>query len=203
MGKIVCIRPLGGRTLQRLAVYCGSSPGNDTSFADATRALGSAMTARNIDLVYGGGKLGLMGIIADTILEGGGKAFGVIPETLVGIEAAHNGLSEQHIVTNMHERKAKMTDLTDAFVALPGGIGTLDELFEAWTWNALGYHAKPFALLNIGGYWDPLVELVEKIASEGFMSRTRQKQLIISDTIDDALDQLTEACKTATKGITL
>jgi len=189
--------------LQRLAVYCGSSPGNDPSFADATRALGSAMTGRNIDLVYGGGKLGLMGIIADTVLAGGGKAFGVIPETLVGIEAAHNGLSEQHVVTNMHERKAKMTELTDAFVALPGGIGTLDELFEAWTWNALGYHAKPFALLNINGYWDPLVELVETIASQGFMSRTRQKQLIVSDTIDDVLDQLTEACKTATMGITL
>lgn len=161
------------------------------------------MTARNIDLVYGGGKLGLMGIIADTVLENGGKAFGVIPETLVGIEAAHNGLTEQYIVTNMHERKAKMTELTDAFVALPGGIGTLDELFEAWTWNALGYHAKPFALLNINGYWNPLVELVETITEQGFMSRTRQKQLIVSDTIEDALDRLSEASKTMTKGITL
>lgn len=161
------------------------------------------MTGRKIDLVYGGGKLGLMGIIADTVLDGGGKVFGVIPKTLVDIEAAHNSLTEQHIVGNMHERKAKMTDLTDAFVALPGGIGTLDELFEAWTWNALGYHAKPFALLNVNGYWDPLVELVEKIAAEGFMSRTRQKQLIVSDTIDDVLDRLTQACKTATMGITL
>ena len=189
--------------MQRLAVYCGASSGNDPSFTETTKALGSAMTARNIDLVYGGGKLGLMGVIADTILDGGGKVFGIIPETLVGIEAAHNSLTEQHVVTNMHERKAKMTELTDAFIALPGGIGTLDELFEAWTWNALGYHAKPFALLNINGYWDPLVELVETIAAQGFMSRTRQKQLIVSDTIDDALDQLSEACKTATKGITL
>lgn len=189
--------------MQRLAVYCGSSPGHDQGFTEATRALGSAMTARGVDLVYGGGKLGLMGTIADGVLEGGGKVFGVIPETLVGIEVAHNGLTEQHVVTTMHERKAKMTELTDAFVALPGGIGTLDELFEAWTWNALGYHAKPFALLNINGYWDPLVELVETIAAEGFMSRTRQKQLIVSDTIDDVLDQLTAACKTATREIVL
>lgn len=161
------------------------------------------MLARNIDLVYGGGKLGLMGIIADTLLDGDGKVYGVIPETLVGIEAAHEGLTEQFVVTTMHERKARMTELTDAFIALPGGIGTLDELFEAWTWNALGYHAKPFALLNTGGYWDPLVALVERIADQGFMSRTRQKQLIVADTIDDALLRLDEACKTATRGITL
>ena len=192
-----------GRNLHRLAVYCGSSSGNDPAYADVTRDLGHAMTARNIDLVYGGGKLGLMGVIADTVLDGGGKAYGVITDTLVGIEAAHNGLTEQHVVTTMHERKAKMTDLTDAFIALPGGIGTLDELFEAWTWNALGYHAKPFALLNVGGYWDPLVELVDRIADQGFMSRTRQKQLIISDSIDDALTRLAKACKTAKQGITL
>lgn len=189
--------------MRRLAVYCGSSPGNDPGFAAAARDLGNAMTNRSIDLVYGGGKLGLMGVIADTVLGGGGKVFGVIPETLVGIEAAHNGLSEQHVVANMHERKAKMTDLTDAFVALPGGIGTLDELFEAWTWNALGYHAKPFALLNVHGYWDPLIALVEAIAAQGFMSRTRQGQLIVADTIDDLLDRLTEACKTAARGIVL
>lgn len=161
------------------------------------------MTNRNIDLVYGGGKLGLMGIIADTVLDGGGKAYGVITDTLVGIEAAHQNLTEQHIVHTMHERKARMTDLTDAFVALPGGIGTLDELFEAWTWNALGYHAKPFALLNVKGYWDPLIAMVEKIAAEGFMSRTRQKQLIVADNIDEALSLLTEACKTSKIGITL
>ena len=189
--------------MQRLAVYCGSRSGNDSAYATATQALGHAMTARNIDLVYGGGKLGLMGIIADTVLDGGGKALGVIPETLVEIEAAHCGLTEQHVVSNMHDRKAKMTELTDAFVALPGGIGTLDELFEAWTWNALGYHAKPFALLNIGGYWDPLVALVERIAEQGFMSRERQQQLIVSDNIEDVLSQLSDACQTASQGITL
>jgi len=186
-----------------LAVYCGSSSGRDPAFAEITHAFGAAMADRKIDLVYGGGKLGLMGIVADAVLDGGGEVFGVIPETLVELEAAHNGLTEQHIVSNMHERKARMTELTDAFIALPGGIGTLDELFEAWTWNALGYHAKPFAILNINGYWDPLIDLVEGIASEGFMSRTRQKQLIMSDTIEGALDQLTAACKTAKQGIIL
>ena len=110
-----------------------------------------------------GGARALMGIVADAVLEAGGEAYGVIPQALIGLEVAHAGLTELHIVTTMHERKAKMTDLCDAFVALPGGIGTLDELFEAWSWNALGYHAKPFALLNVGGFWDNLAELMDHV----------------------------------------
>src|SRR4051812_43611030 len=130
--------------MKRLAVYCGSSGGVDPAFAEAARELGEAMAAQGIGLVYGGGRLGLMGVVADAVLNAGGEAYGVIPEALVDLEVAHTGLTELHKVANMHERKAKMTELTEAFVALPGGIGTLDELFEAWTWNALGYHAKPF-----------------------------------------------------------
>src|SRR5581483_7001468 len=118
-------------SMKRLAVYCGSSPGADPAFADAARAAGAEMARRGIGLVYGGGRLGLMGIVADAVLAGGGEAYGVIPQALIDLEVAHGGLTEIHVVANMHERKAKMTELTDAFVALPGGIGTFDELFEA------------------------------------------------------------------------
>ena len=179
--------------MKRLAVYCGSSPGADPAFADAARALGTEMGRRGIGLVYGGGRLGLMGIIADSVLEAGGEAHGVIPQALVDIEVAHSGLTELHIVTTMHERKAKMTDLTDAFVALPGGIGTLDELFEAWSWNALGYHAKPFALLNVAGFWDNLVELMDHVMAGGFISPARRAQLLVADNIDEAIDLLDAA----------
>lgn len=176
--------------MQRLAVYCGSSMGNDPVFAEVANKLGERMTERGIDLVYGGGKLGLMGVIADTVLANGGKVFGVIPEILRHHEVAHPDLTELHIVDGMHERKAKMTELTDAFVAIPGGIGTLDELFEAWTWNALGYHAKPFGLLNVNGYWDNLTAFLDNVAGHGFMSEARRQQLLISDNMDDILDQL-------------
>ena len=176
--------------MNRLAVYCGSSPGADLAFADAARALGVEMARRGIGLVYGGGRLGLMGIVADAVLDSGGEAYGVIPQALIDLEVAHTGLTELHIVTTMHERKARMTDLTDAFVALPGGIGTLDELFEAWTWNALGYHAKPLALLNVSGFWDNLVELMDQVTASGFISPARRAQLLVADGIDEAIDKL-------------
>ena len=151
-------------SIQKLAIYCGSAPGSDPAFADMARALVREMATRGIDMVYGGGRLGLMGIIADTMLEAGGKVYGVIPQALVDHEVAHTGLTELHTVANMHERKAKMTELCDGFVCLPGGIGTLDEMFEAWTWNALGYHAKPFCLLNVHGFWNDLADFeVERI----------------------------------------
>jgi uncharacterized protein (TIGR00730 family) len=179
--------------MNRLAVYCGSSPGADPAFAEAARALGVEMARRRIGLVYGGGRLGLMGIVADAVLDSGGEAYGVIPQALIDLEVAHTGLTELHVVTTMHERKAKMTDLCDAFVALPGGIGTLDELFEAWTWNALGYHAKPVALLNIGGFWDNLVELMDHVMTSGFMSPARRAQLLVAGTVDEAIDTLDAA----------
>lgn len=166
--------------------------GNDPVYAETAIRLGQMMAARGIDLVYGGGKLGLMGVIADTVLESGGKVYGVIPEMLRSHEVAHTGLTELHIVDNMHQRKAKMTELTDAFVAIPGGIGTLDELFEAWTWNALGYHAKPFGLLNVDGYWNSLTDFLDNVAGQGFMSEARREQLVVSDDMDDVLDQLAD-----------
>ena len=167
--------------------------GADPAFEATARALGEEMARRGIGLVYGGGRLGLMGIVADAVLRHGGEAYGVIPQALVDIEVAHTGLTELHIVRSMHERKAMMTELTDAFVAIPGGIGTLDELFEAWSWNALGYHAKPFALLNVSGFWDGMIGFLDTVEQSGFMSSARRRQLLVADTIDGAIDQLDAA----------
>ena len=187
--------------VKRLAVYCGSAPGSDELFAQATRATASAMVAGGVDLVYGGGRLGLMGLIADSVLAEGGRVYGVIPAALVDLEVAHTGVTELFRVADMHERKAKMTDLADAFLALPGGIGTLDELFEAWSWNALGYHAKPFCLLNVGGFWDGLIQFIDHATDSGFLSASRRKQLLVADTPDEALDLLDEAAARATQGM--
>ena len=187
--------------LGRLAVYCGSAPGSTPVFADATRATAKAMTDANVDLVYGGGKLGLMGIIADSVLDLGGRVYGVIPQALVDIEVAHTRVTELYTVANMHERKAKMTDLADAFLALPGGVGTLDELFEAWSWNALGYHAKPFCLLNVEGFWDGMIEFIEHAHRSGFLSKSRRNQLLVAQTPEEALKLLDEAATGATQGM--
>ena len=187
--------------MKRLAVYCGSAPGNDPAFADMARAMAATMVEQGIDLVYGGGRLGLMGIVADAVLNAGGKAYGVIPRSLVDLEVAHPGLTEMHIVTTMHERKAKMTELTDAFVALPGGIGTLDELFEAWTWNALGFHAKPFALLNVNGFWNDLDEFMDKVVASGFLSSARREQLLMAHSPAEAIKLLDGAIEGAAQGM--
>lgn len=187
--------------VKRLAVYCGSASGSDPIFADGTRATASAMVSRGVDLVYGGGRLGLMGLIADSVLAEGGRVYGVIPEALVNLEVAHTGVTELYTVANMHERKAKMTDLADAFIALPGGIGTLDELFEAWSWNVLGYHAKPFCLLNVGGFWDGLIQFMDHATESGFLSASRRKQLLVATTPEEALELLDEAAAAATQGV--
>ena len=187
--------------VRRLAVYCGSASGSSAVFADATRATAKAMVSQSVDLVYGGGRLGLMGLIADSVLEGGGRVYGVIPQALVDIEVAHLGLTELHTVANMHERKARMTDLADAFLALPGGIGTLDELFEAWSWNALGYHKKPFCLLNVEGYWDGMIEFIDHATESGFLSARRRSQLLVAQTPEQALELLDEAATAATQGM--
>jgi len=179
--------------MRRLAVYCGSAPGTDPAFSALAKGLGEEMARRKIALVYGGGRLGLMGVVADAVMANGGEAYGVIPQALVDLEVAHTGLTELHLVANMHERKAMMTALTDAFVAIPGGIGTLDELFEAWTWNALGYHAKPFALLNVNHFWDGLIGFMDNVQASGFMSPARRAQLLVADEIGDAIDQLDAA----------
>ena len=187
--------------IKRLAVYCGSAAGNDPRYAKAARAMAAAMLERDIDLVYGGGRLGLMGIIADAMLAGGGKVYGVIPAALVELEVAHPNLTELHTVGTMHERKAMMTELTDAIVALPGGIGTLDELFEAWTWNALGYHSKPFALLNVGGFWDGLDAFMDTVSEAGFLSHARRAQLLVGVSPEDVIKQLDDAAAEAAQGM--
>ena len=187
--------------VKRLAVYCGSASGSDAMFAEATKATASAMISRGVDLVYGGGRLGLMGMIADSVLSGGGRVYGVIPTALVDLEVAHTGVTELFRVANMHERKAKMTDLADAFLAMPGGIGTLDELFEAWSWNVLGYHAKPFCLLNVGGFWDGLIQFMDHATASGFLSESRRAQLLVAETPEEALELLDEAAARATQGM--
>ena len=179
--------------MKRLAVYCGSAMGSDPAFAATAQALGEEMARRGIGLVYGGGRLGLMGVVADAVMGNGGEAYGVIPQALVDLEVAHTGLTEIHLVANMHERKAMMTELTDAFVAIPGGIGTLDELFEAWTWHALGYHAKPLALLNVHGFWNDLIGFMDHVAASGFLSPARRAHLLVADTIGEAIDRLDAA----------
>lgn len=189
------------KNVKTLAVYCGSADGSRPEFAEAARALAAAMVRQRVDLVYGGGRLGLMGVIADALLEAGGRAYGVIPTALVNLEVAHTGLTELYRVETMHERKAKMTDLADAFLALPGGIGTLDELFEAWSWNALGYHKKPFCLLNVDGFWDGMIEFIDHATKSGFLSAKRRSQLLVADTAKQALEMLDEAAAAATQGI--
>jgi uncharacterized protein (TIGR00730 family) len=187
--------------VKRLAVYCGSASGALPCFGDAARATAEAMVRNQVELVYGGGRLGLMGVIADSMLERGGRVFGVIPQALVDIEVAHVGVTELHTVQTMHERKARMTDLADAFLALPGGIGTLDEFFEAWSWNALGYHKKPFCLLNVDGFWDGLIDFIDHAHQAGFLSETRRGQMRVAATPDEALKLLDEAAAAATQGM--
>jgi uncharacterized protein (TIGR00730 family) len=158
--------------MKAVCVYCGSSFGVNPAHSEAARAFGRALVAADLGLVYGGGKVGLMGVIADTVMAEGGRAIGVIPELLVNKEVGHEGLSELHVVPDMHQRKKMMADLSDAFVALPGGAGTLEELFEVYTWAQLGYHHKPIGVLNIDGFYDPLIALLKHTVSEGFMRQT-------------------------------
>ncbi|MFW5823720.1 MAG: TIGR00730 family Rossman fold protein [Marinobacter sp.] len=165
----------------KIAVFCGSSHGKDPRFARCAREFGEYMAGQGIDLVFGGGKVGLMGEVADAVLGGGGRVYGVIPASLRDRELAHPGLTELQVVSGMHERKAKMAALADAFVALPGGPGTMDELFEAWTWAQLGYHDKPCALYNAFGYYDQLLAFVENMAGSGFLKPEHQQMLVVRD----------------------
>ena len=153
----------------RLAVFAGSSTGRRAAYRRGAEALGQALAARQIELVYGGAQLGLMGVVADACLAAGGRVIGVLPETLDRIEIGHRGLTELHIVTTMHERKALMADLSEGFIALPGGLGSLEELFEVWTWTQLGIHRKPLGLLNVEGFYDSLVAFVDQQVEEAFV----------------------------------
>jgi len=153
----------------RICVFCGSSTGADAAYADAARTLARRLAAEGIGMVYGGGNVGLMGVLADAALEAGGEIIGVMPRALQAREIAHAGLTELYVVESMHERKARMAELAEGFIALPGGAGTLEELFEQWTWAQLGIHSKPCGFLNVGGYYDDLRAQVERMVREGFL----------------------------------
>lgn len=176
--------------MRRLCVFCGSSVGGRPEYAEAARRLSRLLVERAIELVFGAGHVGLMGIVADTVLEAGGRAVGVIPQALVDKELAHRGLSELHVVGTMHQRKALMADLSDAFIALPGGYGTLDELFEILTWSQLGLHKKPIGLLNVGGFFDPLLAWVRSACAEGFIRQQHVDILHLATDPAELLDVL-------------
>lgn len=165
--------------MSRVAVYCGSRSGGDPVFAEAAEALGRGLASRGIDLVYGGGRAGLMGIVADAVLAGGCKAVGVMPTHLVRREIAHDGLSELHEVDTMHQRKAMMIELADAFVALPGGVGTLEELAEVLSWARMGILTKPIGVLDTGGYYRPLLGFLDGMVSAGFIEAA-ERDLVVS-----------------------
>lgn len=167
--------------LRRVCVFCGSNPGRRPEYAEAAREMGRVLVDRGIGLVYGGGKVGLMGIVADTVLAGGGEVIGVIPEALMAREVGHPGLTEMHVVRTMHERKAMMADRADAFVAMPGGFGTFEEYCEVLTWSQLGFHPKPCGLLNVAGYYDPLLALFDRGVEEGFVPQ-HHRALVIEET---------------------
>jgi hypothetical protein len=167
-----------------VCVYCGSSLGARPEYADAARRVGTALGRREIGLVYGGGRTGLMGVIADAVLAAGGQVVGVIPGHLAGPELAHGGLTELHVVDGMHERKALMARLASGFLTLPGGVGTYEEFFEALTWAALGLHARPIGVLNVSGYFDPLLRLLDHAVAERFVRPTHLGLIHVSDDPD-------------------
>ena len=172
--------------MKRVCVFCGSNPGVREDYRNSAQALARALAGRGLGLVYGGGNVGLMGMLADSMLQAGGEVIGVIPRSLVAKEVAHRGVTELRIVDTMHERKALMNDLSDAFIALPGGFGTLDEFFEILTWSQLGIHGKPSGLLNVAGYYDRLLAMLDHAVAEGFL-RPAHRDLVIADSDVDAL----------------
>lgn len=176
--------------LNRITVFTGGASGHDLTYQQEVRALGTALARARIGVVYGGGKVGLMGQIADSALEAGGEVTGVIPEVLMEREVAHRGVTELEVVPNMHIRKARLGELGDAFVTLPGGMGTLEELFEVWTWQYLGIHTKPVALYNLKGFWNPLLAMIDHQVEEGFIASWRRDALVIADTPADLIAQL-------------
>jgi uncharacterized protein (TIGR00730 family) len=173
----------------RIGIFCGSSAGGDAAYAEAARLVGRTLAERGIGIVYGGGRVGLMGAVADAALAHGGEVVGVIPRALVEAELAHPGVADMVVVATMHERKARMADLADAFLALPGGPGTLDEIFEQWTWAQLGIHDKACGFLNVRGYFDPLRRMIDTMATEGFARRDHADMLVFSDAITVILDR--------------
>ncbi len=176
--------------MKRIAVYCGSATPENPVYIEAARAVGKALAERGIGVVYGGGRLGLMGAVADSALEAGGEVIGIIPEALVGAEVAHRGCTELHVVSGMHERKARFTDLSDGFITIPGGVGTMDELWEAISWSQLGYHAKPVGVLNVAGFYDQLVAFNQNMIDVGFIRPQHSGIMIVDDRLDGLLDKM-------------
>lgn len=181
-----------------VAVYCGARCGDDPAFTDAATTLGRLIAEDGVVLVYGGGRVGLMGVLADAALAAGGRVVGVIPQSLVDREVGHAGLTELHVVETMHERKHLMAERADAFIALPGGIGTLEELFEVWSWQQLGYHDKPIAMLNVAGYYDALLEFMRASHLRGFVSAAQHQALLVDDDAVRLLKRLRQAAAMAT-----
>ena len=178
--------------MKSLCVFCGSSPGQDPAYANLAAQLGRTLAQRNIGVVYGGGRAGLMGVLADAALAAGGEVIGVIPQALMVKELAHAGLSELHVVASMHERKALMAERADGMIALPGGFGTLEEWFEVLTWSQLGFHAKPCGLLNVAGYYDPLLAFLDHTVDERFVQRAHRDMIIASTSSVDLLRMMAE-----------
>ncbi len=178
--------------MERICVYCGSKRGSDPVYAEAARELGLLMGERGLGLVYGGASVGLMGVIADAVLEAGGEVIGVIPRFLQQKEVAHHGLTQLHVVDGMHARKALMADLSDAFIALPGGLGTLEELFEMLTWGQLDMHAKPCGALNVEDYYTPLAHFLDQTVRAGFVRQEHRRLLTIDDSPELLLRRLEE-----------
>lgn len=176
--------------MRSICIFCGSSPGNRPDYLQLARATGRLVAERGLTLIYGGGKVGLMGAVADAALAAGGRVVGIIPQMLLDREVGHPGLTELRVVTTMSERKLMMGELSDAFLTLPGGIGTLDELFEAWTWTQLGLHDKPSGLLNYRGYYDALIQFLDLAVTEGFQRPRHRAALLVDTEVESLLDQL-------------
>jgi uncharacterized protein (TIGR00730 family) len=177
-------------TLSAIAIFCGSSFGNDPAYEQAARLTGRTLAERGIDVVYGGGHVGLMGAVADAAIEAGGRVVGVIPRQLDDRELSHRGVTELHVVESMHERKQLMADLSDAFIALPGGAGTLEEIAEQWTWAQLTIHAKPSGFLDVGGFWAPMRQMLESMVESGFVRAEQSGIVSFSDDLDTLLEAL-------------
>ncbi|MBB1139236.1 TIGR00730 family Rossman fold protein [Myroides sp. WP-1] len=174
----------------RYTVFCGSSAGSKQEYMKSATALGAVLAQRNIGVVYGGAKVGLMGAIADGALANNGEVIGVLPHFLADVELGHQGLTSLFFVDTMHERKAKMDELSDGIIALPGGYGTLEEFFEVLTWGQLGLHKKPIALFNVDGFYNPLLQMMDTMVHQGFLKEENKKMVIVSDNLDDLLQQM-------------
>ena len=176
--------------MRRLCVFCGSSVGNQPAYAEAARAMGALLAARGIGLVYGGGHVGLMGVIADAVMASGGEVIGIIPQTLADREIAHAGITELRVVDSMHTRKAMMAELADGFIAMPGGVGTFEEFFEVVTWMQLGLHRKPCGLLNVIAFYTPLAAFIDQAVSEGFIKPIHRAAIVVDSDPARLLDTL-------------